>query len=150
MLFTEAIGLGIVISLLLTETVGLAAGGIVVPGYIAYWLHEPFMVIGTVLAALITWVIVRLVSGVTILYGRRLLVLCILTGYVIGFIFRLFPPFTFGGKWIDVNIIGYVIPGLIAYWMERQGILTTLTTMLVAASLTRLIVVVINGGVLFR
>jgi hypothetical protein len=46
----------------------------------------------------------------------------------------------------DVNVIGYVIPGLLAYWMHRQGIIATLTTMMVAAILTRLIIIVISGG----
>ncbi len=148
-MFAESIGLGIVISLLLTETVGLAAGGIVVPGYVAYWLHEPVRVLGTIVAAFLTWGVVRLVSRVTILYGRRLLVACILLGYVFGFLFRLFPPVEVRGNWVDLQLVGYVIPGLMAYWMERQGILTTLCTMLVAASLTRLVVVIANGGALF-
>ena len=148
-MFTEAIGLGIVISLLLTETVGLAAGGIVVPGYIAYWMHEPVRILGTLLVALVTWGLVRLISRATLLDGSRLLVICILLGYVLGFLFRLFPPLSAGGTWIDLQIVGYVIPGLIAYWIERQGFLTTLCTMLVAASLTRLVVVIVNGGALF-
>ena len=36
-----AIGIGIVISLVLTETLGVTAGGVIVPGYIALYLHEP-------------------------------------------------------------------------------------------------------------
>jgi hypothetical protein len=93
---------------------------------------------------------VRLISRVTLLYGRRLLVVCILLGYVLGFLFRQFTPQSLGGGgWLDLQIIGYVIPGLIAYWIERQGFLTTLCTMLVAASLTRLVVVIVNGGALF-
>ena len=39
-MLAQAVGIGIIFSLLLTETVGLAAGGIVVPGYIAYNLHQ--------------------------------------------------------------------------------------------------------------
>ena len=36
-----AIGIGIVLSLILTETVGVTAGGVIVPGYIALYLHDP-------------------------------------------------------------------------------------------------------------
>ena len=36
-----AIGMGMVISLFLTETVGVMAGGIIVPGYFAIHLHNP-------------------------------------------------------------------------------------------------------------
>ena len=42
-----AIGLGIILSLFFTETLGVTAGGLIVPGYIAIYLNEPYMVIGT-------------------------------------------------------------------------------------------------------
>lgn len=50
----EAIGLGLVISLIFAESLGLAAGGMVVPGYIALYIHKPFLVVGTVIASLLT------------------------------------------------------------------------------------------------
>ena len=37
-----AIGIGMCLSLFLTETLGVTAGGVIVPGYIALYLHEPF------------------------------------------------------------------------------------------------------------
>ena len=40
-----AIGLGMVISLFLTETLGVMAGGIIVPGYFALYLHNPIKII---------------------------------------------------------------------------------------------------------
>ena len=42
-----AIGLGMVISLFLTETLGVMAGGIIVPGYVALSLHNPSKVLIT-------------------------------------------------------------------------------------------------------
>ena len=50
-----AIGLGVLLSLLLVETMGVTAGGLIVPGYIALYLHEPSMVIITFTIALITF-----------------------------------------------------------------------------------------------
>ena len=47
-----AIGLGVLLSLLLVETMGVTAGGLIVPGYIALYLHKPSMVIITFLIAL--------------------------------------------------------------------------------------------------
>ncbi len=38
-----AVGLGIVLSLILSETVGVTAGGLIVPGYIAFNLHDPLL-----------------------------------------------------------------------------------------------------------
>ena len=36
-----SIGVGMVLSLILTETLGVTAGGIIVPGYIALYIDEP-------------------------------------------------------------------------------------------------------------
>jgi poly-gamma-glutamate biosynthesis protein PgsC/CapC len=145
-MLAEAVGIGIVISLLLTETVGLAAGGIVVPGYIAYNLHNFAHVIGTMLVAIITWLIVKLLQEIMLIYGRRLLVMSILVGYILGHISKLFPPIELGRALLDLSAIGYVIPGLIAYWIERQGVYRTFTTMIVAAVLVRLILAALSGG----
>ena len=62
MIIAEAIGLGLVASLLFTEAVGFAAGGFVVPGYIALYLDQPMRVVGTLLAAFITLVFVELIG----------------------------------------------------------------------------------------
>ena len=56
------VGLGIVLSLLLSETLGVTAGGIIVPGYMALYLHQPIQVIITLLVAIIVWVIIRILS----------------------------------------------------------------------------------------
>ena len=42
-----AIGIGMCLSLFLTETLGVTAGGVIVPGYIALFLHEPIQIIVT-------------------------------------------------------------------------------------------------------
>lgn len=145
-LLAEAVGLGIVISLLFTETLGVAAGGIVVPGYVAFQLHHWDQVIGTLIAATLTWVIVKGLSQIALIYGRRLLVICILVGYILGYFTRIFSPVTIKAGLYDLSAIGYVIPGLMAYWIERQGFLRTLTTLFVAAVLVRLILAAVTGG----
>jgi len=145
-LLAEAVGLGIVISLLLTESLGVAAGGIVVPGYIAFQLHHWDQVVGTLAAAIITWAIVKGISQIALVYGRRLLVISILIGYVLGYTTRIFSPITIQAGVYDLSAIGYVIPGLMAYWIERQGIFRTLTTLFIAAVLVRLILAAITGG----
>jgi len=142
----ETIGLGMLASLFLTETIGLAAGGIVVPGYIALYLQQPLRVVGTVLVGIIVYLLIKFLGRYMLLFGRRLLVIGVLLGYLIGFLIRLFPPITFPDFKFDINVIGYVIPGLLAYWMNRQGIIETITTMTIAAILTRLLIIVISNG----
>lgn len=141
-----AIGLGLVVSLIFTEAFGLAAGGMVVPGYIALALAEPWRVVATVIAAIVTFLTVRLMSQFMLLYGRRHLVMAILVGFLYGHLTRV----VFHGpglpEFLSFGAIGYVIPGLIAYWMERQGALSTLTSMMTAAVLVRLVLIVVTGG----
>ena len=66
-----SIGLGMVISLLLTEIIGLTAGGIIVPGWIALHLHNPLSVIITFSIALIVFFIVEITSKFMFIYGKR-------------------------------------------------------------------------------
>jgi poly-gamma-glutamate biosynthesis protein PgsC/CapC len=133
-------------SFFMSETIGLAAGGIVVPGYIAMTLHQPFRVVGTIAIALVVYLIIRVLSNWMLLFGRRQLVLGVLLGYLIGFVTKVMPPIHLGQTSLDISTIGFVIPGLIAYWMGRQGVVQTISTLLVAGVLARLIITVISGG----
>uniref|UniRef100_A0A7C6EKA3 Poly-gamma-glutamate biosynthesis protein PgsC n=1 Tax=candidate division WOR-3 bacterium TaxID=2052148 RepID=A0A7C6EKA3_UNCW3 len=141
-----AVGLGMMLNLLLTETIGLAAGGIVVPGYIALNIHQLDMVISTIIIALITYLLLYLLSRFILLYGRRLLIVSIIIGYLLGYLTRLYPSISFESLTFDVTTIGFVVPGLIAYWMQRQGIVETISTMIIAAVIVRLILIILTGG----
>jgi poly-gamma-glutamate biosynthesis protein PgsC/CapC len=134
------------LSLILTETIGLAAGGIVVPGYIALVLHNPVQVIATIVAGLITYLIIKLLSTYIIIYGRRLLIISILIGYLIAYVTRIAPTITLNEFSMNIQTVGFVIPGLIAYWIARQGIIPTLSAMIIVASLVRLIIIIIHNG----
>ena len=139
-----AVGTGLVISFIFAETIGLAAGGLVVPGYIAMFLDKPLMIVGTLVIAFIVYAIIRIIAKYTILYGRRRLILAILLGFVGSVIFRI-VGMSFG----DVSMflpIGYVIPGLLAYWIDKQGIIDTLSTLFIASVVVRLIVILIAQG----
>ncbi len=141
-----AVGLGVIISLLFSELLGASAGGIVVPGYIAMYLHRPTMILGTIAVSLATLVLIKMISSVTLLYGKRRMVLSILIGFILGWATRniIFINVTIYD--LKMQSIGYIIPGLIANWMERQGIFRTLFTMIIAAVLVRLILIIIAGG----
>ena len=146
MILIESVGIGMFLSLILTETIGLAAGGIVVPGYIALVLHKPVQVVATVVAGLITYLIIELLSKYIIIYGRRLLIISILIGYVVAYVTRISPTITLNELSMDIQTVGFVIPGLIAYWIARQGIIPTISAMLIVSSLVRLIIIIIHNG----
>ena len=143
-----SIGLGIFLSLILSETLGVTAGGIIVPGYIALHLHNPVQVLVTFLVAFIVWVIIQLLGKITFLYGKRRIVLALILGFFFGYISRnvIFISQDIG----SVAVIGNIIPGLIANWMDRQGIVRTLAVVVLTAVMVKLMVMLLFGGVLFE
>ena len=143
-----SIGLGIFLSLILSETLGVTAGGIIVPGYIALYLHNPAQVLVTFLVAVVVWVIIQLLGKITFLYGKRRIVLALILGFFFGYISRnvIFISQDIG----SVAVIGNIIPGLIANWMDRQGIVRTLAVVILTAVMVKLMVMLLFGGVLFE
>ena len=145
-----AIGLGMVLSLFLTETLGITAGGLIVPGYIALHFDQPINIIITFLISIMTVGIIKLLSNMMLIYGKRRLVLCLLLGFLFGYIFRqennsegMFSFIASYHTYYDIDVIGYIIPGLIASWMDRQGIVRTICTIMITASIVFLIMLLI-------
>lgn len=46
--------------------------------------------------------------------------------------------------------IGFIIPGLIAIWMDRQGIFDTIATVIIASIFVRLVLLLIMGDELIK
>lgn len=149
-----AIGIGLAVSLLFSEVFGLAAGGMVVPGYFALYLNKPVDVVLTIVAALGTYFIVYMLSSIVIIYGKRRTVMMILVGYMVRMLMDWVPYQRLQGSFNEVGplassdwvVIGYIIPGLIAIWMDRQGLIETLSTLLAASVVVRLILIIIFGS----
>ena len=142
---TTAIGIGLAVTLLFSELFGLAAGGMIVPGYFALSLDDPSAVGLTVAVALLTWGIARGVSRLTILYGRRRVVFMVLTGFLLG---QLVRTMTLHEADLRAPIIGLIIPGLIALWIERQGVVETLSVLCICSVTVRLTLIVLGVEVL--
>jgi gamma-polyglutamate biosynthesis protein CapC len=143
----ESVGLGLVVSIIFSETLGLAAGGMVVPGYMALIIHQPLRIIGTIIVSLMTFFAIKLLSNYIFIYGRRRTVMVILFGFLFGWLSRNFFAIPLpGGNILEFQSVGFIIPGLIANWMERQGVIQTLSTMVVAAVVVRLLLMIFTGG----
>ena len=99
-----AIGLGMVISLIFSETLGVVAGGIIVPGYFAIHLQHIPSVVLTFFISMLTFLIIFLLSKFLLIYGKRRLILSLLLAFLIGIIFRTFVQFD-----IDIDYIGFII-----------------------------------------
>ena len=143
-----SIGLGIILSLVLSEALGVTAGGIIVPGYIALFLHQPIQVVSTFIVAVIVLIIIKLLSRVMFLYGKRRIVLALILGFFFGYLSRIIYIDTENIN--SVAVIGNIIPGLIANWMDRQGVIRTLSVVLLTAVIVKLMVMIIFGGAIFE
>ena len=112
-LLAVAIGVGLAVSLLFSELFGLAAGGMVVPGYIAVSLDRPLDVITTLVAALLCYMSV--LSPLESVESAAI---------------------------SEMSVIGFIVPGLIALWIDRQGVVETLSTLLIASVAVRLLLII--------
>lgn len=143
---TLSLGLGLVINLAFSEIFGLAAGGMIVPGYLALYLNKPVTLILTLLASVLTFFIVHFLGTVMIIYGRRRTVLMILTGFLFTWFIRYLGLIGFHLGHEELGVIGYIIPGLIAIWIDRQGIIETLGATITGSVMIRLILILILRG----
>ena len=138
------IGIGMVLSLFLTETLGVTAGGIIVPGYIAMNLESPERLIITFGISIITFLIIKSLSQFIMVYGKRRLVLALLIGFLLGYLTRSENNLVSSLTELDFVVIGNIIPGLIANWMDRQGVLRTICTVLITAGITKLLIMTVS------
>lgn len=135
----EFVGVGLLFSLLLSDLTGFVGGGLVVPGYIAMLVNRPLILVGTFISAFLSLITLKIISNYALIYGRRKLVLSVL----LGFIFNWLISRTGGGI---IETFGYVIPGLIAFWMDRQGIVKTLSLLVVNVVAIRIFLTIAFGG----
>jgi len=138
---TAALTIGIVVSLMLAEVIGLSAGGIIVPGYVALLLDRPTALAGFLLVAAASYGIVRALGMVLMLYGNRRFAVAVLAGLTL----------SAGAQWASLSAplyvewvgLGLIVPGLLAHQFDRQGVLPTLAMLAIAAPLVRLILILV-------
>ena len=138
------IRIGMVLSLFLTETLGVTAGGIIVPGYIAMNLDSPSRLLVTMGISLIVYLVIKLLSNFVLVYGKRRLVLALLLGFLFGYFTRSENNILSDLMKDDFIVIGNIIPGLIANWMDRQGVLRTIFTIMITAGVTKLFIMTLS------
>ena len=134
------LGTGLVASLALAEILAIAPGGYVVPGYLALSLNQPARVVATIGVALATFLVMRVVARYVILYGMRRFVLYLLVGFTIGMVYAVHVA---QNAHTPIQAIGFIVPGLIASWMDRQGVWVTLGSMVTVVIIARLVLLLI-------
>lgn len=126
------LSIGLVFSLICYLVSNLSPGGMITPPWLALLLIDDPRRAGIVVAVIgATYVVMRFVQRVVILYGKRLfaaVVLCavFLQVTVSLFLIDLFPTL------FATTTLGFIVPGLVAYQLIRQPIIpTVLATSLV-------------------
>jgi poly-gamma-glutamate biosynthesis protein PgsC/CapC len=131
----ETLLIGLVLALLWAEITDLSPGGIIVPGYFALYLDRPLRAAATLAVALLTLAITRFLARRLILFGRRRFVLMVLVGAVLSQVWLLILPRLFAAP-VELRVIGWVIPGILASSLVRQKVLPTLASLAAVATLT--------------
>lgn len=132
---TAAILIGIVVALLYAEIIGILPGGIIVPALMALYLDQPLRVVATILAAFLSFGCYKFLGRYFLLFGRRRFVLLLLLGALFGQLWLLLWPRLFAAP-LDLRVIGWIIPGLLANNLVRQKILPTLASLATVTILT--------------
>ncbi len=138
MLF-ETLFIGIVIALFYVEVMHVYPGGIIVPAYFALFLDQPFAAASTVMVAFAALGVYRLLSRRLILFGKRRFVLLLLLGALLSQLVLLLAPRLLPDA-LDIRIIGWVIPGLLANNLDKQRIIPTLASLITVAAAVYVIV----------
>jgi poly-gamma-glutamate biosynthesis protein PgsC/CapC len=124
-----ALAFGVVLSMLFYERYGVTTGGIIVPGYLALFVLRPTQIAATLLIGIAIYLIVqKLLRPRWMLWGRKLfeteiVVALLLQSIWLGTFLYLAPReqnLTF------LYSIGFLLPGIIAHDMGRQGVRTTI------------------------
>ena len=116
--------IGLLLALVCIWLTGVYPGGVIVPSYLVLFLNEPERIVGTLIAALLTFLVYRLASGYLILFGKWHVGFLLLIGGVWAVLWRTVSPGIFPLT-MEYQVIGWVIPGLIANHFERQGVAVT-------------------------
>ena len=147
-----AIALGIAVSMLFYERQNLVPGGVIVPGYVALTLDRPYLLLSTFAVAIITLFAVQRVSSYVVLFGRRKFSTMMLMSFLVAWAIQSFVAIIL--SWAQLTnlgptgifqVIGFIIPGLVANSMERQGITRTIYALTIVSVITYVILYFITG-----
>jgi len=145
-ILTECVALGLLLSLYLSEVLGFVAGGLVVPGYFVVISSKPMMLLATIAASVLSLACLRLLSKIALIYGRRRLLVAVLLGFLFSELSRMLFYLSPSELLLELQAFGFIIPGLLAYWMDKQGVLPALGMLSVVVAIVRLLVIIIHGG----
>lgn len=141
-MMSEFIVVGLILAIIFYEVTDVSPGGIIVPGMMAYYYYDPERIIATLFISIITFLLIKLLSNYSILYGKRKYTVTLLVAVLIAFTTNLiYSNFTI--NFFDIAIVGYIIPGIIANEFSKQGIFKTLLGLVIVSGMTLLVMMLL-------
>jgi len=133
---TAGIAVGILLSMLLYELTNLSTGTSFAPGMTAVLIVlSPLSALAIVASALLTGVVIAMLSERSYIFGKRRYALLVLVGMTI--MASLDVAFGFSRDVTSgYRVLGYLVPGLIGSDFQRQGMLRTMTGFLIVTAAT--------------
>lgn len=141
----EAIFIGILVGFIYYELFGFTPGGVVVPGYIALYFFEPGRIAATLMVSFLTLGVLALLSNWMFLFGRRAFMAAVIVGFLLRWGVDVAVT-SLQDVGIELRVIGYIIPGLIAHEFRRQGIVHTLCALAIVCAGVKLILLLRFGA----
>jgi poly-gamma-glutamate biosynthesis protein PgsC/CapC len=139
----ETLLIGILVAVIYTEVMEIYPGGIIVPGYTALHLDDPLRVLTTVAISFLSLMVYRILSRHLILYGKRRFVTLILIGALWVALWQAVTPH-FASDPMGLQVVGWLIPGLLANNLEKQRTAPTLASLATVAVMTYFLVRIIR------
>jgi poly-gamma-glutamate biosynthesis protein PgsC/CapC len=140
----ETLLIGLLVAVIYVEILDVYPGGIIVPAYFALYLDQPLRVLVTLFISFLCLVCYRILSRHIILFGKRRFVMFILLGVIWAQLWSLVFPVLFASS-LEMRVIGWLIPGLLANNLEKQKTVPTLASLFTVAVATYFLVRVLNG-----
>lgn len=130
---TICLAIGMLLGMFYYHKTGWACGGIITPGVIAIYIHDPLKVGISIIAGFVTWLILEALVRAFSIYGRQRMAAAMLIALALRY-----PLVT---VWGETSLwLGWVVPGLIGADMQRQGALPTLSGVIIVSITTAMIV----------
>lgn len=134
--FYLALVIGLFISLLMEEILGISAGGMIVPGYLAMVCDDiPQLLLIFFISFAVYLIVNHVLPHFVILFGKRKFVATLIVGILLKLILELFFPILPFAT-VEIRGIGAITPSLIANSYAKQGIRYSVPAVLAAAYIT--------------
>ncbi len=147
-----AITIGIAVSMIFYEKQNLVPGGVIVPGYVALTLDRPYMLLSTFAVAIVTLLVMMKISNRLVLFGRRKFSFMMLVSFAVGWAIQSLVAVALAVSQVPsigptgiFQVIGFIIPGLVANSMERQGITKTMYALVAVSVITYVLLYLVTG-----